>query len=179
MLGVTRNFSIIFLSYQFKFYGILYINDDQFVTMCVVVNIFANILIRYYYGRLIGFIGFFGSIYFAGGLAVIADLIGFSLSLTRSKVIYFLFCFFSRVSTALLSNINFNFPYVVFGRENGLKSMKLMDFQVISSFSLSCLCNYFFTSIGHLNYIFLLFFVTDLIAIIGYRLFYINYVKKI
>ena len=165
IIGILRNGSIFYLSTQAKYLGILYINDDKFVTWCLVFSMAMNLIFRMFYGSIVKYFKFFGTMYLCHLLCLGTNIAAILLSITRTKSNYLVFLLFERCCLGLLFCINYTIPYHLFGNQNGLKAMKVLDFQLLISFFLTSVLFYVFQLLGVQELMFYLFVFTDSLAI--------------
>ena len=165
LIGILRNGSIFYLCTQVKYLGILYINDDKFVTWCLVCSIATSLIFRVFYGSFVKYLKFFGTMYLCHVLCLVTDISVIFLSMTRAKSNYLVFLLLERCCLGLLYCINYTIPYHLFGNQNGLKAMKVLDFQLVISFFLTSVLFYVFQFFGVQELLFYVFVFTDSLAI--------------
>lgn len=73
--------------------------------------------------------------------------------------------FVNRASTALVYNVNYTLPYQIFGTENGLYLMKVLDFQVFGGFIIVSIANYIFVFMDIFYWLFPALMLVDVLAI--------------
>ena len=165
IIGILRNGSMFYMATQVKYLGILYINNDKFVTWCLICSISTSLIFQMFYGTFVKYLNFIGTMYFCHVLSLITDVSAIFLSITRLKSVYLIFLLFERCCLGLLFNINYTVPYHFFGNQNGLRAMKVLDFQLSITFFLTSILFYGLQFFGVQQYMFYIFVFTDCLAI--------------
>ena len=164
LIGILRNLSGCYYTCQIKYIGIIYINNDDFVTLTILASISINFIFTFGFGPIVERINFFNTIYLCQFCTILNGLFGLGLYLTRSKIFFVLFSFASRATIGLLIGINYTLPYKLFGTENGLYLMRFLDFQTLPGILITSGLNYVFVNINRLHWMFFVLILLDLLC---------------
>ena len=174
-IGVLRNLSAFYYACQIMYVGTLYINDDNFVTLAILLSLTINFVFKLGFGPIVKKINFFNTIYLCEFFSILNGVFGLGLYFTESKIFYVLYTFASRATMSLLLNINYTLPYKLFGTENGLYLMRVLDFQTIPGIIISSVLNYIFVFCNHFHLIFFFLIFFDILCMFLVSIFLKRY----
>ena len=164
IIGILRNLSGYYYTCQIKYVGTVFINDDDFVTLAILISISINFIFTFGFGPIVERINFFNTIYLCQICTTLNGLFGLGLYFTRRKIFFVLFTFASRATVGLLININYTLPYKLFGTGNGLYLMRFLDFQTLPGIIITSGLNYVFVYFNRFHWIFFVLILFDLLC---------------